>query len=94
MVFRKELPATANEYSDAALLAAFEDAVALDDGEIRARLEARWGSPIARRQTWVRALGPAKSVLVTVRGLRDAAASAVKGLLGASSPTVEIGTRA
>lgn len=92
MVFRKELPSTANEYSDAALLAAFDGASSLDDGEIRARLDARWGSHTARRQTWVRALGPVKSVLVTLRGLRDAAASVVKSLLGLSRPTVEIGT--
>ena len=94
MVFRKELPATANDYSDAALRAAFENASSLEDVEIRARLEPRWSSPAARRQTWMRALGPAKSVLVTVRGLRDTAVSAVKGLLGGSQPTVEIGTDA
>jgi len=93
MVFKKELPPTANEYSDAALLAAFEAAEALDDGEIRERLEPRWGSPKMRRQTWAGALGPAKFTLVRIRGLRDAAASAVKGLLSTSAPTVEIGTR-
>jgi len=94
MVFKKELPPTANEYSDAALLAAFEAAEALDDGEIRERLEPRWGSPKMRRQIWADALGPAKFTLVRIRGLRDAATSAVKGLLGTSAPTVEIGTRA
>jgi hypothetical protein len=92
MVFRKELPATANEYSDAALLAAFENAEALDAEEIRRRLDSRWGQAMARHLTWVRALGPAKTALVTVRGLRDAAATVVKGLLGRSPPTVEIGT--
>ena len=94
MVFKKELPPTANEYSDAALLAAFEAAEALDDGEIRERLEPRWGSPKMRRQIWADALGPAKFTLVKIRGLRDAATSAVKGLLGTSAATVEIGTRA
>lgn len=94
MVFRKELPATANEYSDAALLAAFESSEALDDGEIRERLLPRWGSSKKRRQTWTGALGPAKSTLVRFRGLRDAAASVVKGLLGTSAATIEIGTRA
>jgi hypothetical protein len=91
MVFRKELPATANEYSDAALLAAYERTEALDDGKIRERLEPRWGSRKKRRQTWADALGPAKATLVRIRGLRDAVASAVKGLLGASAPKVEIG---
>jgi hypothetical protein len=94
MVFRKELPPTANEYSDAALRAAFESTEALGDGEIRERLEPRWGSPKLRRQTWARALGPAKFALVRIRGLRDAAASAVKGLLGASVEPVEIGPHA
>jgi len=93
MVFRRELPPTANDYSDAALVAAFKNADALDDGEIRERLDRRWGSSKSRRQTWVRALGPAKFTLVRIRGLRDAATSAVKGLLGTSAPTVEIGTR-
>ena len=94
MVFRKELPPTANEYSDSALIAAFERADALDDSEIRRRLDPRWGSSETRRQTWLRALGPAKSTLVGIRSLRDAAASAVKCLLGISAPTVEIGPRA
>jgi hypothetical protein len=93
MVFRKELPSTANEYSDAALLAAFESAEALGDGEIQKRLEPRWGSPKMRRQTWSDALGPAKATLVKIRGLRDTAASAVKDLLGTSAPTIEIGPR-
>ena len=93
MVFRRELPATANEYSDPALLAAFESAAAIEDDEIRARLAPRWGSPKTRRRTWRAALGPAKVFLVSVRGLRDAAASAVKGLLGAPVPAVEIGNR-
>jgi hypothetical protein len=93
MVFRKELPATANEYSDPALLAAFGDAEALDDVQIRKRLEPRWGGPAVRRRTWAKALGPAKFTLVRIRGLRDAAAQAFKGLLGMSEPTVEIGTR-
>ena len=91
MVFRKELPATANEYSDAALVAAYERTEALDDGKIRERLEPRWGSRKKRRQTWADALGPAKFTLVRIRGLRDAAASAVKDLLGVSAPRVEIG---
>jgi hypothetical protein len=94
MVFRKKLPPTANEYTDPALLAAFEGSENLGDREIRARLKARWGSPSARRQTWVRALGPAKTVLVSLRGLRDATASAVKAVLGGSPETVEMGNRA
>ncbi|MHC4409099.1 MAG: hypothetical protein ACYS0F_08865 [Planctomycetota bacterium] len=94
MVFKRELPPTANDYSDAALVAAFKSADALDDGEIRERLDRRWGSSKSRRQTWLRALGPAKSVLVGIRSIRAAAASALKGLLGTSAPTVEIGTRA
>jgi len=94
MVFKKELPPTANEYSDAALLAAFEAAEALDDGEIRDRLEARWGSSETRHQTWLRALGPAKSALVGIRGLRDIAASVIRRILGIREPAVEIGTGA
>jgi hypothetical protein len=94
MVFRRELPATSNEYSDPALLAAFESTEALEDNEIRARLEPRWGSLKARRRTWAEALGAAKVTLVRIRGLRDGVASAVKGLLGASAPKVEIGSRA
>jgi hypothetical protein len=90
-VFRKELPKTANEYSDAALLAAFENAEALDAEEIRRRLDSRWGQAMARHLTWVRALGPAKTARVAVRGLRDAAASAVKGFVAQPRPTVEIG---
>ncbi len=93
MVFRKELPATANEYADAALRAAFETASSLDGLEIRERLEPRWGNPQARRRTWRAALGPAKFFLVRIRGLRDAAVSAVKGLLGAPAPAIEIGSR-
>jgi len=93
MVFRRQLPATANEYSDAALLTAFGGTEAFDDVAIRERLEPRWGSPKARRRTWVEALGPAKSTLVGIRSLRDAAASAFNGLLGTSAPTVEIGAR-
>jgi hypothetical protein len=92
MVFRRELPATANEYSDVALLAAFGSADALDDGEIRERLEPRWGRPKVRRQTWAAALGPAKLTLVRLRDLRDRAASTFKGLLRKSEPTVKIGT--
>jgi len=94
MVFKRELPPTANEYTDAALIAAFERADALDDSEIRKRLDPRWGSSETRRQTWLRALGPAKSALVRIRGLRDSAASAVRRILRTSEPAVEIGTRA
>jgi len=93
MVFRRQLPATANEYSDAALLTALGSAEGLDDVAIRERLEPRWGNPKVRRKTWVEALGPAKFTLVSIRGLRDAAASTFKGLLGTSKPTIEIGTR-
>jgi len=94
LVFRKELPPTANEYSDPALIAAFESTNHLDDDEIRQRLELRWGSSKARRKTWADALGPAKASLVRIRSLRDAAVSAAKGLLGSPGQTVEIGTRA
>jgi hypothetical protein len=93
MVFRRQLPATANEYADAALLSAFERVRASDVGEIRERLVARWGTPMARRRTWARALGPAKSMLVTIRALRDTGASVVKFLLNASTPAVRIGGR-
>ena len=92
MVFRRELPPTANDYSDAALLAAFESTEALDDDEIRERLVSRWSSPKVRRQTWTRALGPAKSFLIGIRGLRDIAASAFRCFLPTSEPPVEIGT--
>ena len=94
MVFRRQLPPTANEYSDNALLAAFESTEALDNDEILKRLEPRWGTLKARRQTWREAVGPAKFTLINIRRLRDSAASAFKRLLGISSPTVEIGTRA
>jgi len=93
MVFRRQLPPTANEYSDNALLAAFESTEALDNVEILKRLEPRWGTLKARRQTWREAVGPAKFALINIRRLRDSAASAFKRLLGTSSPTVEIGTR-
>jgi hypothetical protein len=93
MVFRKELPPTANEYSDPALIAAFEGAENLDDDEIWLRLESRWGTSKARRKTWADALGPAKGSLVRIRSLRDAAVSAIKGVLGTPGQTVEIGTR-
>jgi hypothetical protein len=93
MVFRKELPATVNEYSDAALLSAFGSAEVLDDGQIRERLEPRWGEPGLRRRTWAKALGPAKFALVRLRDLRDTAASTFKGLLGVSEPAAEIGGR-
>jgi len=91
MVFRRELPPTCNEYSDAALLAAFECTEELDNDEIQKRLLPRWGTLEARRRTWREALGPAKYVLITVRGLRDAAASTFKGLFGTSAPTIQIG---
>lgn len=93
LVFRKELPATANEYSDVALRAAFEAAEVLDDAEILARLQPRWGSAANRHWTWLRALGPAKALMVALRGLRDAAASVVKGASGLSQPTIQIGVR-
>ena len=93
MVFKKELPPTANEYSDAALLAAFKSTEALDDGEIRERLEPRWGSRKMRRQIWADALGPAKLMLVRTRGLRDIAASVVRRFVGPPAASVEIGTR-
>jgi hypothetical protein len=93
LIFQKKLPATANEYSDAALLAAYEEFVTLDKGEIHTRLDPRWGTPQARNQTWKRALGSAKSILVVTRGVRDAAATVIKKLMGTAPPTVEIGTR-
>lgn len=92
MVFKKGLPATANEYSDPALLAAFEEASGLDDSRIRSLLEERWGSRSARRRSWLRALGPGKTALVAARGLRDVAAAAARRLLGGTPPTIEIGT--
>jgi hypothetical protein len=93
LVFQRELPATANEYSDGALTAAFKDASSLDSAVIREHLEERWGTPWARCRTWLRALGPVKSAAVGVRGLRDFAASTVKAVLGRAQPTVEIGAR-
>lgn len=90
-VFQRKLPATANEYSDGTLTTAFKEASSLDSAVIRGRLEERWGTPWARRRTWLRALGPVKSAAVGIRGLRDATATAVKALFGGSQPTVEIG---
>ena len=94
LVFRKELPASVHEYSDSALLAAFVDAENLNAEEIRARLDERWANPTARHQTWIRALGPAKAILVAGRSLRDTAASIVKALLRVPRSTIKIGTRA
>lgn len=94
MVFQKQLPATANEYSDACLLAAFEHASSLDGEQILQRLVGRWGTPGDRQRTWRRALGPVKSALVRLRGLRDLAATAAKTVLGDSQSTLEIGVRA
>lgn len=93
MVFRNLLPATVNEYSDGALLAAFNEVEDLTDSEIRSRVIPRWGTPMDRCQTWFRALGPTKFLLVSIRRLRDVAASVVKCLLGFSRPTVSIGAR-
>lgn len=93
MVFRKELPATANEYADPALLAAFEAVRNFEEREIRQRLMRRWGTPVARTRSWIRALGPGKSVLVSLRAIRDTAAFGVKTLIGRSIPSVEIGVR-
>ena len=86
LVFQKELPATANEYSDPALHAAFEEVSSLERGQIHGRLDPRWGSPQVRHRTWRRALGPAKSMLVAARGMRDAAAGAVKKLVRRTPP--------
>ncbi len=93
LIFRRELPPTANEYSDVALLAAFESTETIDNDEIRKRLKPGWGSRKARRHTWARALGPAKFWLVGIRGLRDISASAVRRFSPTSQPTIEIGTR-
>lgn len=93
MVFRRELPATASEYSDGAVVTAFERVSSLESAEIRAQLETRWGSPRARRRTWFRALGPVRAAVVGIRGLRDVAAISVKTLLGEPQPQVEIGSR-
>jgi hypothetical protein len=93
MVFRRELPATVNEYSDPALRAAFESAEGLDSGEIRERLFARWGTDNDRRRSWTLALGPAKRCLVAARQVRDAGAAVVKAALGRSSTPVTIGDR-
>jgi hypothetical protein len=93
MVFRQELPMTANEYSDGGVRRTFEGVSSLEGAEIRAQLELRWGTSRARRRTWLRALGPCKAAMVGARGLRDAVATAVKTLLGESPPQVEIGSR-
>ncbi len=81
MVFRRELPATANQYSDPALHAAFDATAALAAGDIHACLAPRWGTATARLATWVRALGTVKAVLVVGRAGRDLAASVVKKLI-------------
>lgn len=93
MVFRRELPATVNEYSDPALRAAFESADELDVREIRERLGARWGTDDDRRRTWSRALGPAKRCLVAARRVRDAGATVVKTVLRRTPNPVTIGDR-
>jgi hypothetical protein len=81
MVFQRELPATANQYSDPSLRGAFETAAKLGTGDIHARLAPRWGTPTARLATWGRALGATKAALVVGRATRDTAASAVKKLI-------------
>jgi len=93
MAFRKELPATANEYSDEAVRRAFTGFSSLEAADISAQLEARWGTSGARRRTWRRTLGPLKAAAVGLRGLRDATAAAVKTMFGGSPPAVEIGSR-
>lgn len=91
MVFKRQLPASANEYSDGSLLAAFDGVSSLDTKEIRGRLEQDWGTPKARRRAWREALGPIKSGLVGIRGLRDATVEAVKKSMGGPQPKVDIG---
>lgn len=91
LVFRRELPATVNEYSDPDLRAAFESNDGLDAREIRERLDSRWGTDRDRRRTWSLALGPAKRSLVMARRVRDAAAAAVKSMLRRTQTQVIIG---
>jgi hypothetical protein len=93
LVFQRQLPETVNEYSDPALLAAFQRVAAMDDKTIRAQLESRWGTRSARLRTWRQALGGAKWLLVAGRGARDAAASLVKAFVRSTGPVVEIGSR-
>jgi hypothetical protein len=82
LVFRRQLPATVNEFRDASLRKAFDDVRKLNAEEIHRRLEDRWGSPIRRLRTWVRTLGPVKTALVAMRRGRDTAAAAVKAVVG------------
>lgn len=93
MVFRRELPATVNEYSDPTLCAAFESAEGLDSGQIRERLCARWGTDNDRRRSWSHALGPAKRCLVAARRVRDAGTTVVKTVLRRTPTPVIIGDR-
>jgi hypothetical protein len=94
MVFRRELPATASEYSDPALITAFEHVSKIEGPDILARLEQRWATSAKRNRTWRRALGPTRFSLVVGRSLRDAAATAVKAACGWSRDSVQIGSRA
>jgi hypothetical protein len=94
MVFRRQLPESANEYADECLLAAFDDVSSLDAVDLRDRLEQRWGTRKARQRTWRRALGPIKAGLVRIRGVRDAIVRLVKETSAGSQPQVEIGNSA
>jgi len=82
LVFRRQLPVTANEFGDASLRARFNDLQELTAERIRGDLVRRWGSPARRLRTWARALGPSRSALVVLRRLRDIVAEGVKPLLG------------
>jgi hypothetical protein len=81
-VFRRQLPATANEFGDATLRAKFDDIRELTAERILGDLLPRWGTPTRRLRTWVLTLGPFRAALVVLRRLRDTVAEAVKVLLG------------
>jgi hypothetical protein len=91
MVLRQQLPQTANEYRDEALGAAFDAAEALDDAQLRTRVETQWSTSGRRLRAWMRALGPAKSTLVVLRRVRDAAAQLAGLAAGRRSRRVAIG---
>ena len=85
LVFRRRLSATCNQYADRGLRTAFSRYEHLGTAEIRRELQFRWGSPIRRWSTWLRALGGLRASLVTLRGVRDAVASSAKTVFGKRS---------
>jgi hypothetical protein len=80
LVLRGQLPATAVNRADTALVEAYRRASSLAPSELRAGLEPDWGGRSARLLLWTRSLGGSMAIRVALRSLRDAVTAPVREL--------------